>query len=98
MDSHRPGVTAFVHVGLVVEVFDETDRFLALLGLDCGERGAHAAERLLLSRCDERVVTPAPGDRRGRRAAAKGLRTPLPSPAPRQPHPREVAGVDSVMA
>jgi catechol 2,3-dioxygenase-like lactoylglutathione lyase family enzyme len=32
MDSHRPGVTNFVHVGLVVEDLDETVRFLALLG------------------------------------------------------------------
>jgi hypothetical protein len=31
MDSHRPGVTNFVHVGLVVEDLDETVRFLALL-------------------------------------------------------------------
>ena len=37
MDSHRPGVTNFVHVGLVVEDLDETVRFLALLGFDCGE-------------------------------------------------------------
>jgi catechol 2,3-dioxygenase-like lactoylglutathione lyase family enzyme len=37
MDSQRPGVTNFVHVGLVVEDLDETVRFLALLGLDCGE-------------------------------------------------------------
>ena len=39
MDSHRPGVTSFVHVGLVVEDLDETVRFLALLGFDCGEPG-----------------------------------------------------------
>jgi catechol 2,3-dioxygenase-like lactoylglutathione lyase family enzyme len=37
MSSHRPGVTKFVHVGLVVEDLDETVRFLALLGFDCGE-------------------------------------------------------------
>ena len=36
MDSHRPGVTDFVHVGLVVEDLDETVRFLGLLGFDCG--------------------------------------------------------------
>jgi len=35
-DSHRPGVTDFVHVGLVVEDLDETVRFLGLLGFDCG--------------------------------------------------------------
>jgi catechol 2,3-dioxygenase-like lactoylglutathione lyase family enzyme len=38
-DSHRPGVTDFVHVGLVVEDLDATVRFLTLLGLDCGEPG-----------------------------------------------------------
>ena len=37
MDGHRSGVTSFVHVGLVVEDLDETVRFLALLGLDCGK-------------------------------------------------------------
>jgi hypothetical protein len=39
MDSHRPGVTDFVHVGLVVEDLEEMVRFLALLGLSCGEPG-----------------------------------------------------------
>jgi catechol 2,3-dioxygenase-like lactoylglutathione lyase family enzyme len=39
MDSHRPGVTDFVHIGLVVEDLDETVRFLGLLGLDCGKPG-----------------------------------------------------------
>jgi catechol 2,3-dioxygenase-like lactoylglutathione lyase family enzyme len=43
MDSQRPGVTGFVHVGLVVEDLDETVAFLALLGLDCGEPGVLAA-------------------------------------------------------
>ena len=37
MDSQRPGVTDFVHIGLVVEDLDETVRFLRLLGLHCGE-------------------------------------------------------------
>ena len=37
MNSHRPGVTDFVHVGLVVGNLDETVRFLALLGFDCSE-------------------------------------------------------------
>jgi len=37
MDGHRPGVTNFHHAGLVVEDLDETVRFLALLGFDCGE-------------------------------------------------------------
>jgi hypothetical protein len=44
---------AVVHVGLVVEDLDETVRFLALLGFDCGERGLFSAEwidRTLVSR------------------------------------------------
>ena len=44
MESHRPGVTSFVHVGLVVEDLDETVRFLALLGFDCGEPGVFSGE------------------------------------------------------
>ena len=44
MDSHRPGVTNFVHIGLVVEDLDETVRFLALLGFDCGEPGVFGGE------------------------------------------------------
>ena len=40
-DSHRPGVTDFVHIGLVVEDLDETVRFLELLGFDCSEPGVH---------------------------------------------------------
>ena len=44
MDSHRPGVTSFVHIGLVVEDLDETVRFLALLGFDCSEPGVHSGE------------------------------------------------------
>lgn len=44
MDSHRPGVTDFVHIGLVVEDLDTTVRFLALLGFDCGEPGVFSGE------------------------------------------------------
>jgi catechol 2,3-dioxygenase-like lactoylglutathione lyase family enzyme len=44
MDSDHPGVTGFVHVGLGVEDLDETVRFLALLGLDCGEPGVFSGE------------------------------------------------------
>ena len=44
MDSHRPGVTSFVHIGLVVEDLDETVRFLALLGFECGEPGVFGGE------------------------------------------------------
>ena len=43
-DGHRPGVTAFVHVGLVVEDLDETVRFLVLLGFGCGEPGVFSGE------------------------------------------------------
>jgi catechol 2,3-dioxygenase-like lactoylglutathione lyase family enzyme len=43
-DSHRPGVTDFVHIGLVVEDLDETARFLALLGFDCGEPGVYSGD------------------------------------------------------
>jgi len=38
------GVTNFVHIGLVVEDLDETVRFLALLGFDCGKPGVHTGE------------------------------------------------------
>jgi catechol 2,3-dioxygenase-like lactoylglutathione lyase family enzyme len=44
MDTHRPGVTSFVHIGLVVEDLDETVRFLALLGFDCGEPAVFRGE------------------------------------------------------
>jgi catechol 2,3-dioxygenase-like lactoylglutathione lyase family enzyme len=44
IDSHRPGVTNFVHIGLVVEDLEETVRFLALLGFDCGEPGVYSGE------------------------------------------------------
>src|ERR1044071_9929707 len=44
LDSPRPGVTSFVHIGLVVEDLDETVRFLALLGFDCGEPGVFSGE------------------------------------------------------
>src|SRR3954452_2787040 len=44
MESHRPGVTDFVHIGLVVEDLDETVRFLGLLGFDCGEPGVLGGE------------------------------------------------------
>jgi catechol 2,3-dioxygenase-like lactoylglutathione lyase family enzyme len=38
------GVTNFVHIGLVVEDLDETTRFLALLGFDCGKPGVFSGE------------------------------------------------------
>jgi catechol 2,3-dioxygenase-like lactoylglutathione lyase family enzyme len=41
---HHPGVTNFVHVGLVVEDLDEAVRFLTLLGFDCGEPGTFSGE------------------------------------------------------
>ena len=42
MDS--PGVTDFVHIGLVVEDLDETLRFLALLGFNCGKPSEFGGE------------------------------------------------------
>jgi catechol 2,3-dioxygenase-like lactoylglutathione lyase family enzyme len=44
MDSSHPGVTSFVHIGLVVEDLDEMVRFLALLGFDCGKPGVFGGE------------------------------------------------------
>ena len=43
-DTHRPGVTSFVHVGLVVEDLDETVRFLTVLGFDCSEPAMFSGE------------------------------------------------------
>jgi catechol 2,3-dioxygenase-like lactoylglutathione lyase family enzyme len=43
-DSHSPGVTDFVHIGLVVEDLDATVRFLSLLGFDCGKPGTFSGE------------------------------------------------------
>jgi catechol 2,3-dioxygenase-like lactoylglutathione lyase family enzyme len=39
-----PGVTSFVHIGLVVEDLDETVRFLSLLGFDCSRPAEHGGE------------------------------------------------------
>ncbi len=44
MNGHRPGVTNFVQVGLVVEVLDEMTGFLALLGFTCGEPRVFSGE------------------------------------------------------
>jgi catechol 2,3-dioxygenase-like lactoylglutathione lyase family enzyme len=44
MESQRPGVTDFVHIGLVVEDLDETVRFLELLGFDCSKPGVFSGE------------------------------------------------------
>ena len=44
MDPHRPGVTGFVHIGLVVEDLDEIVRFLTLLGFDCSEPAVFSGE------------------------------------------------------
>ncbi len=40
----RPGVTSFVHIGLVVEDLDETVRFLSLLGFECSKPGVFSGE------------------------------------------------------
>jgi catechol 2,3-dioxygenase-like lactoylglutathione lyase family enzyme len=42
--SAHPGVTSFVHVGLVVEDLDPTVRFLTLLGFDCGKPTVFSGE------------------------------------------------------
>jgi catechol 2,3-dioxygenase-like lactoylglutathione lyase family enzyme len=44
MAPQRPGITNFVHIGLVVEDLDETVRFLELLGLECSEPGTFGGE------------------------------------------------------
>src|SRR3954469_3845827 len=44
MHANRPGITRFVHIGLVVEDLDETVRFLSLLGFDCGTPGVFSGE------------------------------------------------------
>src|SRR3954451_16972223 len=44
MHANRPGITSFVHIGLVVEDLDETVRFLSLLGFDCGTPGVFSGE------------------------------------------------------
>jgi catechol 2,3-dioxygenase-like lactoylglutathione lyase family enzyme len=44
MGADPPGVTNFVHIGLVVEDLDETVRFLSLLGFDCGKPDVFSAE------------------------------------------------------
>lgn len=41
---NSPGVTGFVHIGLVVEDLDEMVRFLTLLGFDCGEPSTYDGE------------------------------------------------------
>jgi hypothetical protein len=66
MDSHRPGVSEFVHIGLVVEDLDETVRFLTLLGFDCGEPGVFSGEWIdriigLDNVAVETVIARAPG-------------------------------------
>jgi catechol 2,3-dioxygenase-like lactoylglutathione lyase family enzyme len=42
--QRHPGVTNFVHIGLVVEDLNETVRFLGLLGFDCGEPGVFTGD------------------------------------------------------
>jgi catechol 2,3-dioxygenase-like lactoylglutathione lyase family enzyme len=44
MESRRPGVTNFVHIGLVVEDLGETVRFLELLGFVCTEPAVLSGE------------------------------------------------------
>lgn len=42
--SRPPGVTDFVHIGLVVEDLEETVRFLTLLGFECGKPSTHSGD------------------------------------------------------
>jgi catechol 2,3-dioxygenase-like lactoylglutathione lyase family enzyme len=42
--NQRPGVTGFVHIGLVVEDLAETVRFLELLGFECSEPGVFSGD------------------------------------------------------
>ena len=42
--DRRPGVTGFVHIGLIVEDLDETVRFLTVLGFLCGRPGVISGE------------------------------------------------------
>jgi catechol 2,3-dioxygenase-like lactoylglutathione lyase family enzyme len=44
MNTQRPTVTEFVHIGLVVEDLDETIRFLELLGFACGKPARYGGE------------------------------------------------------
>ena len=44
MSGDDPGVTDFVHIGLVVEDLGETVRFLEVLGFDCSEPGTFGGE------------------------------------------------------
>jgi hypothetical protein len=57
MDSHRPGVTNFVHIGLVVEDLDETVRFLALLDVKRSDvLASRRHDQVLLAAGDGRSV------------------------------------------
>src|SRR4051795_11965734 len=44
MNTQRPPVPEFVHIGLVVEDLAETVRFLELLGFDCGKPSVFGGE------------------------------------------------------
>lgn len=44
METDRPGVTGFVHIGIVVEDLDEMVRFLTVLGFACGRPAVHGGE------------------------------------------------------
>ncbi len=44
VSTAHPGVTGFVHIGLVVEDLDETVQFLRLLGFDCDEPAVYSGE------------------------------------------------------
>src|SRR3954453_954831 len=88
MNSNRRGVTDFVHIGLVVEALDETVRFLALLGFDCGKPGTFSGEWIdrIIGLDDvtvEVVMAPAPAGSDG----FGGGRFQSPSPGAQGPAP-----------
>ena len=90
MDSHRLGVTDFVHVGLVVEDLDEQRGSSALLGFDCGE--PWGAQRRSIDRTIglenatvEVVMAQAPTGPTCSRWCASTRLPPGPRAAPRQP-------------
>src|SRR3954471_683536 len=99
MDSHHPGVNSFVHVGLVVEDLEETVRFLALLGFDCGEPGVFSGEWIdriigLENVTVETVMARAPHGSdifEGVRFPSPSAGAPEPAPAANRPGLRHIA-------
>src|SRR4051795_12941346 len=99
MHANRPGITSFVHIGLVVEDLDETVRFLSLLGFDCGTPGVFSGEwidRLIGLEDVTGEVVMARGAAAGHRVEVGAFRSPSagapePAPAANRPGLRHVA-------